>query len=261
LADRDKDSGTSTAARSKSREQPDGETKERTQTPSTGVGPHGEHEGIGSGARGEQANTSTLASTEGEMDERAEYIASAHAVTVAPARAREEAEAARRRAAASDPEQAKVEQALASKLDEVADRYDAQQRVQADRARIQNRTAAPQALGGQPSGPLGEPLPDGVTRGAAVIYHTPGELMDTFGFVINVWPAVSEDADDPKSAKHRWRADLAVFPLRGSPSTLEGVAFGSGAGQFELAADLDDDQRGLPEGQQAPQAPFRHEIA
>jgi hypothetical protein len=260
LAERDKGSGTSARTRT-SKDEGDGEARERVQTPSIGVGPHGEHEGTDSGARPEQARTSSLASTEGEMDERAEYIASAHAVTVAPARAREEAEAARRRAAASDPEQAKVEQALASKLDEVADRYDSQQRVQADRARIQNRTGAPQALGGQPSGPLGEPLPDGVTRGAAVIFHTPGELMDTFGLVINVWPAVGEDPDDPESNKHRWRADLAVFPLRGSPSTLEGVAFGNGQGQFELAADLDDDQRGLPEGQQAPQAPFRHEIA
>lgn len=195
------------------------------------------------------------------MDERAEYVAAAHAATVAPARAREEAEAARRRAGASDPEQARVEQALAAKLDETADNYDKIQKVTAERARLQNRGAVPQTVGGSPSGPLGEPLPDGVSRGVPVVFHTPGELVDTTGLVINVWPKVQNDPDDPKRGSDRWRADLAVFPLRGSPSTLEGVAYGSGAGQFQLASDLDDDARGLPEGQSGAQTPFRHEIA
>ena len=234
---------------------------EPTTTPSIGVGPHGEFEGTDSGARPEQARTSQLASSEEEMDERAEYIASTHVATVAPARAREEAEAARRRAGASDPEQSKVELAIATKLEEIADRYDAQQRVQSERSRIQNRGASPQALSGTGSGPLGEPLPDGVKRGEAVVYHTPGELMDTTGLVINIWPPVADNPDEPDGPSNRWRADLAVFPLRGSPSTLEGIAYGSGTGQFELASDLEEDARGLPEGTEMPQTPFRHEIA
>ena len=195
------------------------------------------------------------------MEERAEYIASAHAATVAPARAREEADAARKRAAGADPEQAAVEAALAAKLDEIADRDDAQRKIMADRAKIQNRGAAPQAVGGLPSGPLGEPLGKGVTRGAAVVFHTPGEQVDTTGFVINVWPKVQSDPDDPKSKSDRWRADLVIFPLRGSPSTQEGVAYGAGVGQFELASEVDDDARGLPEGASAPATPFRHEIS
>jgi hypothetical protein len=239
----------------------DTSTTEPVTTPSVGQGPTQDQSTEGGGASLPQARQSQLASTEAEMDERAEYVAAAHAQTVAPARAREEAAAARRRAAASDPEQSRVEAALAAKLDEIADRYDAQQRVQTERSRIQNRTGVPQAVGGAPSGPLGEPLPGDVTRGAGVVFHTPGELMDTFGLVINVWPEVSTDPDDPQAEGQRWRADLVVFPLRGSPSTLEGVAYGTGAGQFQLASELEDDQRGLPEGQQAPATPFRHEIA
>jgi hypothetical protein len=237
------------------------ETTDRPTVPSVSVARGQEHTEGDGGASLPQARRSAPASTEDEMRERAEYVAAAHAQTVAPARAREEAAAARRRQAASDPEQSMVEQALADKLDEVADRYDAQQKVQTDRSRIQNRSITPQAVGGTPSGQLGEPLPDKVTRGAPVVFHTPGELVDTTGFVINVWPKVADDPDNPKSGERRWRADLAVFPLRGSPSTLEGIPYGSGAGQFQLASELDDDERGLPEGTSAPQAPFRHEIA
>jgi hypothetical protein len=238
----------------------DDKPKDSKTTPSVGVGPHGEHEGARSGASGPQARRSALATSEAEMDERAEHVASSAVSSIAPARAREEADAATKRAEASDPEQARVERAMASKLHEIADRYDGQQAATAERSRIMNRGAVPSQVGGTPSGALGEPLPSKVTRGAPIVYHTPGELLDTTGLVINVWPKVSDDPDDPKSASNRWRADLAVFPLRGTPSTLEGVAYGGGAGQFQLASEVDDDARGLPEGQEAPQAPFRHDI-
>jgi hypothetical protein len=236
------------------------EDTEPVTVPSVSQGPTQDQTSEGGGASLPQARQSQLASTEEEMAERAEYVASAHAATVAPARAREEAAAARRRAGASDPEQAAVENALASKLDEIADRYDAQQRVQADRSRIQNRTT-PATIGGSPSGPLGEPLPADVKRGVAVVFHTPGTLLDSTGLVINVWPEVADDPDNPEGAANRWRADLAVFPLRGSPSTLEGVAYGTGPGQFQLASELEEDERGLAEGQDAPETPWRHEIA
>lgn len=234
--------------------------KEPTTTPSVGQGPAQNQSSEAKGASNPQGRRSQLASTEAEMDERAELVASRHVEGVAPARAREEAEAARRRAGASDPEQQRVEQAVADKLDEIADSYDAQQKVASDRAKVMNRSATPQAVGGAPSGPLGEPLPGDVKRGSPVVYHTPGTQLDTFGLVINVWPAVHDDLDDPKSRENRWRADLAIFPLRGSPGTLEGVAYGSGTGQFELADELDNDERGLAEGQQVPETPFRHEI-
>jgi hypothetical protein len=251
-----KDSGASETRASKAA----GASEPKETVPSVATGSQAHTEGEG-GASGPQARRSSPASTEEEMDERAEYVAAAHVATVAPARAREEAAAARRRAGASDPEQAKVEQAVADKLEEIADKYDAQQRVQAERSRIQNRQATPQAVGGAPSGPLGEPLPDDVTRGAPVVYHTPGTLLDTTGLVLNVWPKVADDPDNPSSEESRWRADLAVFPLRGSPGTVEGVAYGGGAGQFQLASEVDDDERGLPEGASAPETPFRHEIA
>lgn len=234
---------------------------ERTTTPSVGQGPTQNQAAEGAqGASKPQGRRSQLASTESEMDERAEYVAASLVQSVAPGRAREEAEAARKRQAASDPEQARVEAAVAEKLDEIADQYDKEQQVATDRAAIQNRTAVPQNVGGTPQGALGEPLPSKVTRGATVVYHTPGALLDATGLVINVWPEVPEDPDNDKSKKARWRADLVTFPLRGSPGTQEGVPYGSGTGQFQLASELEDDQRGLPEGQVEAEAPYRHAI-
>ena len=232
----------------------------RTTTPSVGQGPTQNQGDESGGASNPQARRSALATTEREMDERAEVVASSHVQSVAPARAREEAKAARRRAEAVDPEQAKVEQKLAELLDEVADRYEAEQAVSAERSRIQHASGVPQQVGGTPSGQLGEPLPGDVKRGAAVVYHTPGTLLDATGLVINLWPAVAEDPDNPSSKEQRWRADLVSFPLRGSPGTHEGVAYGSGAGQFQLASELEEDERGLPEGWSQAEAPYRHEI-
>lgn len=235
--------------------------KEPVTTPSVGQGPTQDQARESGGASGPQARRSTPATTEKEMDERADFVAQSHVQTVAPARAREEADAARRRAGAVDPEQAKVEQRVAELLDDVADQHERTQKALDERSRIQNRRSVPQNVGGQPQGSLGEPLSDKVKRGVPVVYHTPTNQQDTTGLVINVWPKVADDPDNPKSKENRWRADLVIFPLHGSSGTLEGIPYGEGPGQFELADDLEDDDRGLAEGEVSTATPYRHEIA
>lgn len=222
-------------------------------TPSVGQGPTQDQAKESGGASDPQARRSRLASTEGEMAERAEVVASSHVQSVAPARAREEASAARRRAEASDPEQAQVEVAVADKLDEIAERYEAEQRVAANRSKIQNRGTVPSQLGGAATGPLGEPIPDGAKLGTVGVYHTPPNQPDTAAMVIGLW----DEVDDDTGAKHRWRLNLVLFPLHGSPGSVEGVAYGSGRGQFQLVDDID----GEPDTTAPASVPFRHEVA
>jgi hypothetical protein len=234
------------------------EDRSEVRTSSIDRGPHGSDQP--STASPEQGRESQLASTDEEMDARADLVAQGVAASIAPARAREEAEAARKRAAASDYEQNKVEARLAEILDEVAERYDATSSLVRDRqALFARRVNVQPASAGTGSGGLGSPLPDGIRRGTFVVLHTDGATLDTTGFVTRVWPAVPEN-DEPDSPTHRWRADLAIFPLWGSPGTVEGVAYGEGVGQFEVADDVDDDEQGRDTHDNSVNAPFRHEI-
>lgn len=228
--------------------------------PSTSAGPRGEHPSAKEGASDPQAHRSRLATTQEEVDERARQVAERNAETVAPAQARTEAEAAERRAAASDPEQAAVERELARILFERAERHEATTKSSEARTRLLNRSAAAPSSAGSASGPVGNPLPKDLKRGDDVVYHTPGAVQDTTGQVIRVWPEVHEDPDDPKSKAQRWRADLVLFPLHGSPGTLEGIAYGEGLGQFQLASDVEVDDLGLASGENELPAPYRHEI-
>jgi hypothetical protein len=205
--------------------------------PSVGEGPTQDQAREGSrGASAPQGRRSQLAANEEEMKERAEFVASSVVESIAPGRAREEANAARKRASASDPEQALVEQALADKLEEVADRHDKTVAAQAERTRIMNRS------GGLPqrsaSGVLGEPIPDSVTLGSTVVYHTPDGQPDTTSIVIGLWEPTLDDEDKPDGPKSRWRVNLELFPLHGSPSSIEGVPYGAGAGQFQSLDDV-----------------------
>jgi hypothetical protein len=238
-----------------STEPSDGPTTSLSQ-PSVGQGPTQDQATEAVGASPEQGRTSNLASSEEEMQERAEFVAASVVSSIAPGRAREEAAAARKRAGASDPEQAMVETALADKLDEVAERYEAQQAAQAERSRIMNRA------GGLPqrsaSGVLGEPLPDSVKVGTVAVYHTPDGQADTTSLVIGVWPAVPDNEDEPDGASTRWRANLELFPLHGSPSSLEGVPYGTGIGQFQDVAEVEEaEDQELQTVPTADQTPFR----
>ena len=226
-----------------------------TTTPSIGPPAFGDQGVEAGGASDPQGRRSRLAATEDEMKERAEYVASSVAQSIAPARAREEAEAARKRAGASDPEQSLVEEALASKLDEIAERHEAQSQLQQDRAKIQNRSAAT-PLGTSASGPLGEPIPDEVELGSVGVYHTPEGQADTTAMVIGLWNEVPDNDDEPDGEKHRWRLNLELFPMHGSPASIEGVAYGEGQGQFQTADDVKD-AAVVPSPSQTP---FRNEV-
>jgi hypothetical protein len=229
--------------------------------PSVAPGPHGEHESAKApGASDPQALRSRVATTQEEIDERARQVARSAADTIPASRAREEAQAAERRSQASDPEQNAVEKELAEILYGVADRHEASAAATAERTKLLNRSTATQPTTGAASGPIGEPLSDKVRRGTVVVYHTPGAVLDTTGLVIRVWPPVKADPDDPKSKSNRWRADLVLFPFQGTPASIEGVAQGSGVGQFELADEVDLDDVGMATGENEPPAPFRHEI-
>lgn len=264
MAQKDEGDGrTGRATKQDEKDQTQGGRQGTLTKPSVTPGPHGEHESSqpgGQTAVDSQALRTRAPASEGEMRDRGRLVAESAAQSIAPARAREEADAARRRAQASDPEQAMVEEELANLLDGVAERHEATTKATAERTRLMNRSAAVQPTGGSASGPLGEPLSNKVKRGSVVVYHTPGTVLDTTGLVIRVWPPVHEDPDDPKSKSARWRADLVLFPFQGSPGTIEGVAQGSGLGQFQLAEDVDLDDVGLATGENETPAPFRHEI-
>lgn len=240
---------------------PGGKVLDRS-VPSVAVGPNGEHEGADSGASAPQARRSNLASTSEEIDERADLVARSVLPSVAPARAREEANAARVRAGASDMEQAAVELRLAELLDEVADRHEAAGELLTERSRLQSgRISQLGRAGGIASGPLGRPLPGFVKRGEPVVVHQPEGQLDQFGFVTRLWPEVADNPDDPKSRKRRWRADVVTFPLNsGSAAHAEGLSYGEGIGQFEHIKELDEDDEDAVARRDHQDQPWRHEI-
>lgn len=234
---------------------------EDTTVPSVVVGPNGEHEGADSGASDPQAHRSRLPSTEDEMDEVAENVAQSVLPSIAPARAREEAQAARYRASGSDFQQSKIELRLAELLDDLADRHDREGNLLAERSKLLNGRNAQLSRAGIASGSLGTPLPDSVVRGSPVVVHQPTGRLDQFGFVTRLWPAVADNPDEPDSPKRRWRADVVSFPLgSGGSSHAEGVAHGTGVGQFELVDDLDEDDEAAVAERDTRETPWRHEI-
>lgn len=208
-----------------------------------------------------EANTE-LASTTDELDEIADQVAQSVVASIAPARAREEAKAARVRAGASDFQQSLIEARLADLLDDVAERHERVGAAVAERARLnQGRVAQLGRAGGIASGPLGRPLPKALVRGEPVVVHQPEGTLDQFGFITRLWPEVNDNPDDPKSAKRRWRADVVTFPLNsGSTAHAEGLSYGSGIGQFELVKELDEDDADAVARRDHHDQPWRHEI-
>jgi len=185
------------------------------------------------------ADTEAIAPPEAPVEPEApedpvEAFATVLAREVTPGRAREEAAAARARAAGSDPAQRRLEAAFADKLTAIADAFDASQRKSEEAQRLRSRSTVVGVGGSQ--GASNRPIPEHVKRGTIVLINQDPRLPDTFGLVLRLHPRVVVNGENL-----RWRADVVGFPLHGSPNVQEGVAFGPGVGQFrEVPADEDD---------------------
>lgn len=168
-----------------------------------------------------------------ETEDPVENLARELARQVSPGRAREEAQAARARAAGSDPAQARLEDRFANHLTAIADAFESEQRRAEEHQRLKSRSTIVGAVG---AGASNQPVPESVKRGTIVLINQDVRLPDTFGMVLRLHPAVTIGDET-----HRWRADLVAFPLHGSPNVQEAVPFGPGVGQFREVPDDEDD--------------------
>lgn len=170
-----------------------------------------------------------------ETEDPVENLARELARAVTPGRAREEAQAARARAAGSDPAQARLEERFANHLTAIADAFEADQRKAEESQRMKSRSTVV-GVGGASGGAANQPVPDHIKRGDIVLINQDARLPDTFALVVRLHPKVTIG-----DGTHRWRADLVAFPLHGSPNLQEAVPFGPGVGQFrEVPSDEDD---------------------
>lgn len=168
-----------------------------------------------------------------ETEDPVENLARTLARQVTPGRAREEAQAARQRAAGSDPAQARLEERFADHLTAVADAFESEQRRAEEVQRHKTRSTVVGAAG---AGAANQPVPDHIKRGDIVLINQDVRLPDTFALVVRLHPRVQVGDET-----HRWRADLVAFPLHGSPNVQEAVPFGPGVGQFREVPDDEDD--------------------
>ena len=236
---------------------------EKTTTPSVGQGPTQNQETEAKGAATPRAGVASRPRTEEEMAERAEQVA-ASAMCHRWHRAGRERRPRRPGSGPRPPtpSRPRSRRRWPTSCDEIADSYEAA----AEGARPtgpRSRTAppSPSQVGGTPSGPPGRaPARRGDPRGRRRLPHPRAPCWTPPGWSSTSGPRCPRTPTTPRPRRAAGGPTWSPSPCGAPPAPSRVSPTVSGAGQFQLASELEDDERGLPEGQVQAETPYRHEI-